>query len=182
MNEDTKQQLLQIARASVKAAVAGATLPQVEESHPELQGQQGCFVTLKNSGMLRGCLGNFHSSKPLYQLVNEMARASAVDDSRFTSNPITAAELPQLDIEISILSPMQRLDNPLELELGTHGIHIRQGMAVGCFLPQVATETGWTKEQFLTHCCSQKAGLPPTAWQDPTTEVSIFTAEIIGEG
>ena len=181
MNENAKQRLLQIARASIEAAVAGRPLPEVEEPNPELRGEQGCFVTLKHRGSLRGCLGNFHSSKPLYQLVNEMARASALEDPRFLGDRITPEEAPQLELEISVLGPMQRIADPLALELGKHGIYIRQGSASGCFLPQVATETGWSKEEFLSNCCSHKAGLPPQAWRDPATEISIFTAEIITE-
>jgi AmmeMemoRadiSam system protein A len=181
MTEAAQQRLRQIARASAAAAVAGEPLPEAEESHPELQGEQGCFVTLKSSARLRGCLGNFHSSKPLYQLVNEMARASAIEDPRFLDNQITPQEMPQVEIEISVLSPMQRLADPLDLELGKHGIYIRSGHASGCLLPQVATETGWTKEEYLSNCCRHKAGLAPHAWQDPATEVSIFTAEIIRE-
>lgn len=179
MNETSRKRLLEIARRSVEAAVAGAPLPKVSESDPEISGKQGCFVTLKNRGMLRGCIGRFVSDVPLYLLVNEMARASATEDPRFYSSPITPEELADIEIEISVLSPLHRAANPLDLELGVHGIYIRRGGAAGCFLPQVATETGWSKEEFLSACCSHKAGLPPDAWKDPKTEVYLFTAEII---
>lgn len=182
MNEDAGKRLLEIARASVEAAVKGKPLPQPAESQIELQGKQGCFVTLKKGGALRGCLGHFRSDKPLFQLVNEMARASATDDPRFFSQPITPGELPQIEIEISVLSPLQRIEDPLDLDLGKHGIYISSGAASGCFLPQVATETGWSKEDFLSNCCSHKAGLSPDAWKDPKTEVQVFTAEILSEG
>ena len=142
MNESARRRLLEIARASVEAAAQGQPLPRVQEADPELQGKQGCFVTLKNGGMLRGCLGNFISSKPLYKLVNEMARASVTDDPRFYSHPIKPDELPHLTIEISVLSPLERIKNPLDIELGKHGIYIRRGYAAGCFLPQVATDEG----------------------------------------
>ncbi len=181
MKETTRQRLLEIARCSVTAAVNGAPLPKVEESDPELTGKQGCFVTLKNGEHLRGCLGNFVSRIPLCRLVNEMARASATEDPRFFSSPITPQELPQLAIEISVLSTLERIANPLDLELGVHGIYIRRGGAAGCFLPQVATETGWSKEEFLRSCCSHKAGLAPDAWKQPDTEVYVFTADIINE-
>lgn len=181
MNETSRKRLLEIARASVEAAVGNRPLPKVEESDPELQAECGCFVTLKNAGRLRGCLGHFTSDKPIYQLVNETARASATEDSRFFAEPITPDELPSLHIEISVLSPLQRIENPLDIELGKHGIYITQGYAGGCFLPQVATETGWTKEEFLGYCCSHKAGLPYDAWKDTDTEVSVFTAEVFGE-
>ena len=181
MKESVRKRLLQIARASVEAAVQGLPLPTVEESDPELQGKQGCFVTLKNSGDLRGCLGHFTSNRALWRLVNEMARSSATEDPRFFSRPITPDELPRLDIEISVLSPLARIANPLDIELGVDGIYIRRGGAAGCFLPQVATETGWSKEEFLSYCCSHKAGLSHDAWRDPDTEVLTFQAEVFGE-
>ena len=109
-----------------------------------------------------------------------MAKASATGDPRFFADPITADELEQLDIEISVLSPLLRTDQPLSLRLGVDGIYIKKGRASGCFLPQVATETGWTKEEFLSYCCSHKAGLAADAWKDPETEVSLFTAEVFG--
>lgn len=182
MNETNRKRLIEIARRSVTAAVQGGELPAVRETDPELTGKQGCFVTLKNGEMLRGCLGNFVSDIPLYRLVNNMARASATEDPRFFSSPITPQELPELEIEISVLSPLKKIADPLDLELGVHGIYIRRGSASGCFLPQVATETGWSKEEFLRYCCSHKAGLAPDAWREPGTEVYIFTAEIINEG
>jgi len=116
----------------------------------------------------------------LIELVAEMAKASATSDPRFFSDPITAEELDQLDIEISVLSPLQRTMDPLSLRLGVDGIYIKRGYATGCFLPQVATETGWSKEEFLSYCCSHKAGLPADAWKDPKTEVYLFTAEVFG--
>lgn len=181
MNATARRRLLAIARASLEAAVRRQPLPKVEEKDPALQGKQGCFVTLKCAGELRGCLGNFTSAKPLYRLVNEMARASATDDPRFWGQQITPEELDEIDIEISVLSPLKRIANPLDLELGQDGLYIRSGGAAGCFLPQVATETGWSKEEFLTHCCSHKAGLAPDAWKDPKTEVLTFRAEVFGE-
>jgi AmmeMemoRadiSam system protein A len=181
MNEAARKRLLQIARQSVAAAVQGKPLPKLDETDPELQGRQGCFVTLKNGENLRGCLGHFTSAKPLWKLVNETARASATEDPRFWSYPITPDELGSLNIEISVLSPLQRIANPLAIELGVDGIYIRRGAAAGCFLPQVATETGWSKEEFLSHCCSHKAGLSADAWRDPGTEVLTFRAEVFGE-
>jgi AmmeMemoRadiSam system protein A len=109
-----------------------------------------------------------------------MARASATSDPRFLDNPITEEELNELDIEISVLSPLQKTDNPLSLRLGIDGIYIKRDYASGCFLPQVATETGWNKEEFLSYCCAHKAGLPADAWKDPQTEVYLFTAEVFG--
>jgi AmmeMemoRadiSam system protein A len=137
-------------------------------------------VTLKNKGRLRGCIGQFTAQKPLIELVVEMAKASATSDPRFFANPITPREIDELDIEISVLSPLQPTDDPLSLRLGVDGIYIRKGRASGCFLPQVATETGWSKEEFLSYCCAHKAGLAADAWRQPETEAYLFTAEVFG--
>jgi len=178
MNEAQKKQLLRIARDTVEAVVCCRPFPKPQSDDPALNALCGCFVTLKNRGRLRGCIGQFTSDKPLIRLVAEMARASARSDPRFMDNPIMPGELTRLEIEISVLSPLERTDNPLSLELGTHGIYIKRGYASGCFLPQVADETGWSKEEFLSFCCAHKAGLSADAWKDPATEVYLFTAEI----
>jgi AmmeMemoRadiSam system protein A len=180
MNDAQKQTLLKVARDTVKAVIAGGMLPKPKSSDPELNAPCGCFVTLKNQGQLRGCIGQFTSDRPLIELVVEMAKASATGDPRFFADPITADELGRLDVEISVLSPLQKTDDPLSLRLGVDGIYIKRGCASGCFLPQVATETGWSKKEFLSYCCAHKAGLPADAWKDPETEVYLFTAEVFG--
>ncbi len=180
MNETHRRTLLTVARDTVQAVVTGSRPPTPTSNEPELNAPCGCFVTLKNKDRLRGCIGQFTSEKPLIALVAEMAKASATSDPRFMGNRITARELPALDVEISVLSPLARTDDPLSLRLGVDGIYIRRGHASGCFLPQVATETGWTKEEFLSYCCTHKAGLAPDAWRDPATEVYLFTAEVFG--
>lgn len=181
MTEDARKELLRIARQTAEAAVRGKPMPKFQVQNAELLAKQGAFVTIKNHGQLRGCIGRFTSDKPLAQTVADMAVASATEDSRFFYNRITPSELAEVDIEISVLSPMERIADPLQLELGTHGIYIRRGPYTGCFLPQVATETGWSKEEFLSRCCAGKAGLSPDAWRDPKTEVFVFTAEVFGE-
>lgn len=181
MTPKNREKLLAIARRSAAAAVRGEPPPAVSEDDPELQEQCGCFVTIKNHGRLRGCLGHFTSDKPVYLLINETARSSATQDPRFAHDRITPAELPEVDIEISVLSPLQPIENPLDIELGTHGIYIRRDFAHGCFLPQVGPEQGWTKEEFLSYCCSHKAGIAPDSWKYPGTEVLVFTAEVFGE-
>jgi AmmeMemoRadiSam system protein A len=180
MNEDQRKHLLEIARDTIRAVILRRPAGRPRSQDAALTACCGCFVTLKNHGHLRGCIGQFVSDRPLVELVAEMAKASATGDPRFMSNPITPGEVGKLDIEISVLSPLQRTDDPLSLELGTHGIYIKRGYASGCFLPQVAEETGWSKEEFLSQCCLHKAGLPPDAWKDPGTEVYLFTAEIFG--
>jgi len=181
MNDACKKTLLKVARDSVEAAVTGRQLPKPRSDNEILSAKCGCFVTLKNKDRLRGCIGQFVSDIPLIELVAEMARASATSDPRFFANPITKDELEDLDIEISALSPLQQTAEPLSLRLGIDGIYIKKGAASGCFLPQVATETGWSKEEFLSYCCAHKAALPADAWKDPDTEIYLFTAEIFGE-
>jgi AmmeMemoRadiSam system protein A len=178
MNDNQKQILLKIARDNVESAVLHKSLPAPHSDDPELNQPCGCFVTLKNGDDLRGCIGQFVADRPLIEMVALMAQASAAGDPRFFANPITDHELNLLDIEISVLSPLQKTDNPLSLRLGIDGIYIKKGYHSGCFLPQVATETGWNKQQFLSFCCSHKAGLSPNAWKDKDTDVFLFTAEI----
>jgi AmmeMemoRadiSam system protein A len=180
MNDQQKKTLLKVARDSVEAVIRRKSLPKPRSDDAELNAPCGCFVTLKNRGRLRGCIGQFTSDSPLIELVAEMARASATGDPRFFADPITARELEKLDIEISVLSPLQKTADPLSLRLGIDGIYIKRDRASGCFLPQVATETGWGKEEFLSYCCAHKAGLAPDAWKDPQTEVYFFTAEAFG--
>lgn len=182
MKESAKLEILQLARVAAESAVRKESYtPSKPENNPELYQESGCFVTLKNRGRLRGCIGRFVSHDPLYQLVAEMARAAACEDPRFLADPITSDELDDLTVEVSVLSPLKRIENPLQLELGKHGIYIKKGYQAGCFLPQVATETGWNKEEFLTQCAVTKAGLTPDAWRDSDTEVYVFTADIFEE-
>jgi len=180
MNDQQKQTLLKVARDTVEAVVNRKPLPRPESDDPDLNAPCGCFVTLKNRGRLRGCIGQFISDKPLLELIAEMAKSSATSDPRFFADPIVPDELKNLDVEISVLSPLKRTDDPLSLRLGIDGIYIKKGRASGCFLPQVATETGWSKEDFLSYCCAHKAGLAADAWKDPETEVNLFTAEVFG--
>lgn len=181
MTDQQKDVLLRVAKQSVAAAVKSTQFEPPQTEDPQLLEHCGCFVTLKNGEELRGCLGNFVSDKPLIELVYDMAMASATQDPRFFQDPITPKELEELDIEISVLSPLKKTNDPLSLRLGIDGIYIKQGYASGCFLPQVATETGWSKTQFLSYCCSHKAGLAPDAWKDPKTEVYLFSAEVFGK-
>ena len=180
MNDEQKQTLLKVARDTVEAVIRNTNIAKPESDDPELNAPCGCFVTLKNHDRLRGCIGQFTSDSPLVELVAEMAKASATGDPRFFADPITAGELDKLDVEISVLSPLQRTDDPLSLRLGIDGIYIKRDRMSGCFLPQVATETGWSEEEFLSYCCAHKAGLTADAWKDPETEVYLFTADVFG--
>jgi len=178
MNDEQKKTLLKLAKETVEAVVTGKDLSGPKTDDPELNSPRGCFVTLKNGERLRGCIGQFISDKPLIELIVEMSKASVTSDPRFLADPVMPEELQELDVEISVLSPLKLTEDPLNLRLGRDGIYIKKGIASGCFLPQVATETGWDKEQFLSYCCSHKAGLSPDAWKDPDTEVYLFTAEV----
>jgi len=181
VDESAKKKLLDIARKSVVAVIKHEAVPAITCDHPDLQAKQGVFVTLKTNGNLRGCIGCFMSDEPLYKLVSEMAISSATDDSRFAFNRITPSELGLLNIEISVLSPLKRIKDPFDFELGKHGIYVKRGFQTGCFLPHVATEAGWNKEEFLSRCCSEKAGLPADVWKHKDVEIYIFTTENIKE-
>ena len=138
--------------------------------------RRGVFVTLRNSGRLRGCIGTFDPDADLPALVARMAVA-ALNDSRFAALPISAGELGEIRIELSVLSERRRVSDPLSLELGVHGIYISRGGRSGCYLPQVSTEQGWDKETFLSRCCQQKADLPADAWRHSDTDVYLFSVE-----
>jgi AmmeMemoRadiSam system protein A len=180
MDAAQRKELLTFARATITAHLSGQSPPAAPKLEPATSKCSGAFVTLHNRGRLRGCIGRFADDVDVVGTVREMAMA-ALGDPRFLGEPVTAAELPELDVEISVLSPMKRTTDPLSLELGAHGVLIRHGARSGCFLPQVATEQRWTKEQFLSYCCAHKAGLTPDAWKDPNTEVYLYTADVFGE-
>jgi len=182
LSEEARNILLTIARQSVEAALKGKSPPPFNVENPQLQHEQGAFVTLRTNGRLRGCIGQFIAEEPLWQVVQAMAVSAATRDPRFFGNRLSPKEMDRLRIEISVLSPLKRINDPMtEMELGKDGIYIRRGMSSGCFLPQVADETGWSKEEFLSQCCAMKAGLAPDAWKEPDTEIFIFTAEVFEE-
>ena len=181
-----RKKLLVLARKTLESTVRGEARPKIEYDDSDLQGKQGCFVTYKNPKRrqeLRGCIGRFRSDKPLWKTVAEVAVESATMDSRFAHDPIGPKELPDIVIDISVLSPLEPTRKPLDIPLGVHGIHIDGGgYKRGVFLPQVATETGWSKEEFWTHVCPHKAGLPADAWTHPDKyKLSTFAAEVFSE-
>ncbi|MFH0935259.1 MAG: AmmeMemoRadiSam system protein B [Candidatus Omnitrophota bacterium] len=179
LNKRQRKRLLEIARNSIKTYLATGRKSEVQENDPLLQERMGAFVTLNEDGRLRGCIGNLTVGTPLYLTVRDMAVEAAVGDPRFTA--LRAQELDRIDIEISVLSPLERVDSAERVELGRHGVVIRRGGRSGVFLPQVATETGWTKEEFLSSLCAHKAGLAADAWKDKETEIYVFTAEVFSE-
>lgn len=140
---------------------------------PEMCKEHGLFVTLRKGGTLRGCIGTFSAPGPLFRSVPEYTLQSAFFDPRFP--PVAKHETSQIKIEVSVLSPLKRVESPKEIVVGKHGIYIRRGGRSGCYLPEVATDYGMSKEEFLSSCCTNKAGLPPNAWQNKETEIFVFT-------
>ena len=179
LNKNQRKKLLEIARKSIETYLATGKKLELTETDPLLLKKMGAFVTLHKNSQLRGCIGNLISEGPLSLTVRDMAVESAVSDPRFS--PVQLTELEKIEIEISALSPLERIDNPDKIQLGVHGVLIRRGFSSGVFLPQVATETGWSKEEFLSNLCAHKAGLSPDAWKDKSTEIYIFTAEVFSE-
>lgn len=178
LSNGEKRTLLRFARETIGQYLKDGSRVPLPEARGILGEESGAFVTLNKKGQLRGCIGNMIGRGPLIETIQEMAIAAATQDPRFKS--VTLDELKDIDIEISVLSPMKRIKDVGEIEVGTHGILMRQGMYQGVLLPQVATEWGWDRETFLTHTCL-KAGLPEEAWKDPATSIEIFSAEVFGE-
>ena len=167
--------LARIAREAILHAVRGVTPPAAPVDTPALGEMRGAFVTLQSHGTLRGCIGDIHGREPLAVTVQNMAAAAALRDPRFP--PVTESEVESLEIDISVLSPMRKADAPAEVEVGRHGVWIRKGFQQGVLLPQVPVEHGWGRDEFLDHACL-KAGLAPEAWQEPDTEIWIFSADV----
>ncbi|MDP7636467.1 MAG: AmmeMemoRadiSam system protein A [Phycisphaerae bacterium] len=177
ISAEDRGKLVALARAAAAAQVTGVPRPRVVQSNGVLAEQRGCFVTLTNAGRLRGCIGTFQPRGPLGEMIVEMGASAAGHDPRFLHDPITPTELDQLTVEVSVLSPLEKTDDPAALTVGAHGIYVVQGARSGCFLPEVATDMGWGAEEFLDQCCQGKANLPPGAWRDPRTTVYLFTSE-----
>ena len=179
LTDKDKKDLLVLARNTVEQHVKSKTLPAVDPSHlsTALVTNCGAFVTLRKNGDLRGCIGRFDASEPLYSIVQKMAVASSSEDYRFA--PVSPQEIDKLEIEISVLTPMRRINSINEFELGKQGIYIKKGMRSGTFLPQVAEETGWSKEEFLGHCAQDKAGIGWNGWKD--AELFVYEALVFSE-
>jgi AmmeMemoRadiSam system protein A len=175
-----QRSLVGIARAAVIEAVTGrhSDGPQSDTVEP-LPAASGAFVTLKRDGRLRGCIGTLECRLPLADEVARVAVSAAREDHRF--GPVSPAELEGLDVEISVLGPLEEIDprDPSAIEIGRHGLVVEHGRRRGLLLPQVATEWGWDREQFLAHTCV-KAGLPADCWQRGAT-VYRFAADVFGD-
>ena len=176
LSDADKKALKDIALQSIKDSLDGKRMAVANSIlytlNSTLKQRCGAFVSLHKNGHLRGCIGHFGEDYPLHEIVAEMARAAAFEDPRFM--PVTRDELNDLDIEISVLTPMRRIQSLDEFELHRHGIYIKKGYRSGTFLPQVADEVNWTKEEFVGHCSQDKAGLGWDGWKD--AELYVYEA------
>ena len=178
ISDEDKRVMLSAARMVVTAAAKGEEAAPLELFKGINYEPMGIFVTLHKTGELRGCIGYIEGVKPLGDAIIEMSEAAATRDPRFA--PVTEDELAEIDLEISLLSPLEKIDDPEQIEIGKHGLVIKRGFSKGLLLPQVATENNWDRKTFLEHLCL-KANLPSDAWQLGDTEISIFSAEVFSE-
>jgi AmmeMemoRadiSam system protein A len=177
LDQSDKDALLRIARSAIEARVTGRPSPQEEERGAGLNSDSSAFVTLTKAGELRGCIGTFASPEPLYRTVRDMAMAAAAKDPRFI--PVREGELKEIEIEISVLSPLREIKDPEEIEVGRHGVYIVKGRNRGVLLPKVAIDYGYDRYSFLDATCL-KAGLKPGAWRDGAV-IFVFEAEVFKE-
>jgi len=174
-----KDALMKIARTSVEAAVRQQKMVSVDiSSFPRLAEARGAFVTLKEHGDLRGCIGYITPMKSLAETVRDVAAYAALEDPRFS--PVRVEELPLLEYEISVMSPLHHVEDVKEIKVGKHGLIMKKGEIEGIFLPQVPVEEHWNRDTFIEQTCL-KAGLPPQAWKDEDTDIYMFTALVFGE-
>ena len=178
LSAELQQKLLRIARETIESFIRHRTVPEFSVEEPELQRKAGAFVTLKAHNRLRGCIGYVEGIKPLYETVRDMAIAASTEDPRF--EPVREQELSDLELEISVMSPLRKISDPQEVEVGVHGILMKRGFRSGLLLPQVATEHHWARQTFLEHTCL-KAGLPRDAWKDQDIQIFVFSAQVFHE-
>lgn len=181
MKKENREKLLNIAKETVEKYVKTGEVLDFQISEKELNKKQGAFVTLHIGGQLRGCIGQIMPSEsPLWELVRDMAIEASCHDPRFT--PVSKDELKKLNYEISVLSAPKKIEDWKEVKLGKHGVIISKNNKGGVFLPQVAEETGWDLEEFLSNLCSQKAGLAFDAYRnDSEVKIEIFEAEVFND-
>lgn len=179
LNIKDKRQLLDLARETISFTAKNRCSAALKISNPKFSYLAAVFVTLWKNDQLRGCVGQTHAVYPLNEAITHAAYSAAFEDPRF--GPVEEKELEEINIEISILSPLQKIDHADKIKLGTHGVYIVQGHRAGIFLPEVATQTGWSKEEFLSHLCRDKAGLSPEAWKDPSSQLYIFTVAVFSD-
>jgi hypothetical protein len=176
LTEEEKTYLKDLARLAIQQRLEPGEVTELPPPPTEkLQEHYGAFVTLHLGGNLRGCIGNVIGDRPVHRTIAEMAVSSAFNDPRFM--PLTKDEFDRLDIEISILSPVEPCPDPEQVEIGRHGLIVRRGPSTGLLLPQVPVEHKWDRETFLDHTCV-KAGLPSGCWRQEDTQIFWFEAEI----
>jgi uncharacterized protein len=173
-----RQSLLDLAYHTIDVYVTSCQVPGAQPDDPALTQCAGAFVTLTRGGELRGCIGHVQADQPLYRVVQQMAISAAVNDPRFY--PLTSDELDGLEVEISVLSPMERVTDVAQIEVGKHGLMIEQRGRRGLLLPQVATERNWDRDTFLDALCD-KANLPPGSWRRGAI-LQSFTALVFSAG
>ncbi|MBI4537280.1 MAG: AmmeMemoRadiSam system protein A [candidate division NC10 bacterium] len=170
--------LLALARRAIRERVRGVVSVSALPTDSALQQPGAAFVTLTRDGALRGCIGFVRAVQSLAETVRHCAVAAATADPRFP--PVSGSELPHLHLEISVLSPLRRIDSVAGIQIGRHGLYISQGSRHGLLLPQVATEYGWDRDTFLSHACL-KAGLPGDAWRRGA-DIQVFTVDHFSDG
>ncbi len=170
-----KEYLRDQVSVAIKARLEGVKTPDEVPESAVLKEKRGAFVTLKKNGQLRGCIGYIEAYKPLYLTIREMALAAAFNDPRFPG--LELEEWPEIEVELSVLTPLREIDDPDIVEVGKHGLLIRHGSSSGLLLPQVPLEYGWSREEFLAHTCN-KAGLDSECWRRSGTKLYIFSADI----
>ena len=177
LSPEAKTEALNIARTTLDNFVRNKTIPGgINIIHPELYAPLGAFITLRKKGDLRGCIGEFEPDKPLYKVIQDKTIAAASTDPRF--NPVTRDELKDISLEISVMTPKQKISDWHNIKLGTDGVVVIRDNHAGTFLPQVATDTGWKLEEFLGHLCAEKAGLNENCYTSPATDIYIFQAQV----
>lgn len=179
LDNQAKKEALMIARTTLVEFLSKGKIPLVAPKNEILLKPMGAFITLRNKNELRGCIGQIETKKPLYKTIQEMAISSATKDPRFL--PVTTKELGEIIIEVSVLTPPKKVTSWQEIKLGVHGVIVEKGWNKGVFLPQVATETGWDLQQFLSALCSEKACLSPDCYKDPQTNLYVFEAQVFEE-
>ncbi len=173
-SDEERRVLKELARASIEKVLFGKE-ERPPDIPPALKKKRGAFVCLKTWGELKGCIGYLRAQMPLDETVRRMAVEAAFHDPRFV--PLDAREWEHTDIEISVLTPMRKIRDVDEIQVGIHGLYVESGSFSGLLLPQVATEHGLDRQTFLEYTC-EKAGLPRDAWQSERTNIYIFSADV----
>ena len=177
LDAEQRHYLLSLARATIEEHVRGGRAPQARTADPDLLRPGAAFVTLRERGALRGCIGCLEAVSPLVETVRDRAIAAATRDPRF--RPVKPDELPLLEIEISVLSPLRKVGRADDIDITKHGVVVEQGGKSGIYLPQVAAETGWSRDELLSRLCRDKAGLPADAWRRGA-DLYVFTVQAFG--